>query len=174
MVIREAEEQDRKEILSFFDRMCEELGKKAFLPEGNKGGFPPEDMVLTAIERNELYVGVEDGIIMAAYILNHDSDPAYDTVKWQIAADKSEISVLHALRVHPQYSGRGYASRLVEHSIDAARRKGQKAVRLDCIEGNSIPHQMYRSHGFEYIDTVEICYADIGVPRKFLLFEKIL
>ena len=51
---------------------------------------------------------------------------------------------------------------------------GQKAIRLDCIEGNEIPQKMYRSFGFQYRDTVEITYADIGVPRKFLVYERVL
>lgn len=104
MIIRDAKQTDLKAIMSFYAMMCEELGKKDFLPKGNKGGFPPPDMVLSAIENQQLHIGVEEG----------------------------------------------------------------------CIEGNSIPHQMYRSRGFQYIDTVEIFYVDIGEPRKFLLFEKIL
>lgn len=33
---------------------------------------------------------------------------------------------------------------------------------------------MYLAHGFQYIDAVNICYEDIGVPRRFLLFELVL
>ena len=172
MIIREAKENELQEIMLFYSMMCEELGKKEFLPEGNKGGFPSQEMIITAIKNNQLYVGEEDDIIMAAYIMNNEADPVYDIVHWHTNASKNEASVLHALRVHPLYNGKGYASRLVEHSIEVAKKKGQKAIRLDCIEGNSIPHKMYYSHGFAYIDTVEICYEDIGVPRNFLLFEK--
>lgn len=174
MVIREAKEEDLNEIMSFYTLMCEELGKKEFLPEGNKGGFPSLDMVTGAIKNRELYVGEKDGTIMAAYIMNNDADEAYDTVQWQVCVPKEQVSVLHALRVHPSYGGQGYASQLVKHSINMAKKKAQKAIRLDCIEGNSVPHKMYREHGFKYIDTVEIYYADIGVPRKFLLFERLL
>lgn len=172
--IQEAKNEDLQEILSFYNMMCEELGKKDFLPEGNKGGFPPLDMVVSAIKNRELYIGKEYGIIMAAYIMNNDGNPVYDTVKWQSDVPKEQASVLHALRVHPSFGGKGYASQLVEHSIETAKQKGQKAIRLDCIEGNFVSHKMYRNHGFQYIDTVEICYADIGVPRKFLLFERVL
>lgn len=174
MIIREAKENELQKIMFFYNMMCQELGRKDFLPQGNKGGFPSQEMVIAAIKNNQLYVGEEDRIIMAAYIMNHEADSVYDTVNWHTDAPKNEVSVLHALRVHPLYSGKGYASRLVEHSIETAIKKGQKAIRLDCIEGNSIPHKMYCSYGFEYIDTVEICYEDIGVPRNFLLFERVL
>ena len=174
MIIRDAKQTDLKAIMSFYAMMCEELGKKDFLPKGNKGGFPPPDMVLSAIENQQLHIGVEEGCIIAAYIMNHTADPAYDTIRWQIDVPAGQVSILHALRVHPQCGGKGYASRLLKHAIQTAAENGQKSIRLDCIEGNSIPHQMYHSHGFQYIDTVEIFYVDIGEPRKFLLFEKIL
>ena len=38
MKIREAKENELQEIMFFYSTMCEELGKKEFLPEGNKGG----------------------------------------------------------------------------------------------------------------------------------------
>lgn len=174
MFIREALMDDLDEIMAFYGMMCEELDKADFLPEGNKGGFPPRDMVIAAIESKELYVGIEDGRIMAAYIMNHDADAAYEQVRWQIDAPREEVSVLHALRVSPAHSGRGYASRLVEHAIETAAKKGQRAIRLDCIEGNLVPHKMYQTHGFKFIDRAEICYEDIGVPRTFLLFERVI
>ena len=55
-------------------------------------------MILAAIKNNQLYVGEEDDIIMAAYILNNEADPVYDMVNWHIDASKNEASVLHALR----------------------------------------------------------------------------
>ena len=174
MIIRPAKAGDLREIMDFYAMMCAELGKQDFLPEGNKGGFPPIDMVVSAIDNSELFVGEEGGQIMAAYILNNDADPAYSTVSWQITVPSEQASVLHALRVHPGFGGKGYASQLVEHAIHVAKEKNQRAVRLDCIEGNTVPHRMYQHHGVKYIDTVEICYEDIGVPRKFLLFERVL
>lgn len=44
--------------------------------------------------------------IMAAYIMNNEADPVYDTVNWHTDAPKSEVAVLHALRVHPLYNGK--------------------------------------------------------------------
>lgn len=73
--IQEAKNEELQEIMSFYNIMCEELGKKDFLPEGDKGGFPSLDMVVSAIKNRELHIGKEDGIIMAAYIMNNDADP---------------------------------------------------------------------------------------------------
>lgn len=154
--------------------MCEVLGEKDFLPEGDKGGFPSDEMVKNAIAEKDQFIGIEDGQIVAAYIMNHDCDEAYHTVRWLTDAEDKEMVVLHALRVLPEYGGRGYSKQLVQHAIDTARERGLKSIRLDCIEGNDIPQKMYMSFGFKYVDTVEITYVDIGVPRKFLLYEFVL
>ena len=151
--------------------MCEVLGEKDFLPEGDKGGFPSDEMVKNAIAEKDQFIGIEDGQIVAAYIMNHDCDEAYHTVRWLTDAEDKEMVVLHALRVLPEYDGRGYSKQLVQHAIDTARERGLKSIRLDCIEGNDIPQKMYMSFGFAYVDTVEITYVDIGIPRKFLLYE---
>ena len=151
--------------------MCEVLGEKDFLPEGDKGGFPSDEMVKNAIAEKDQFIGIEDGQIVAAYIMNHDCDEAYHTVRWLTDAEDKEMVVLHALRVLPKYGGRGYSKQLVQHAIDTARERGLKSIRLDCIEGNDIPQKMYMSFGFAYVDTVEITYVDIGIPMKFLLYE---
>ena len=154
--------------------MCEVLGEKDFLPEGDKGGFPSDEMVKNAIAEKDQFIGIEDGQIVAAYIMNHDCDEAYHTVRWLTDAEDKEMVVLHALRVLPEYGGRGYSKQLVQYAIDTARERGLKSIRLDCIEGNDIPQKMYMSFGFAYVDTVEIIYVDIGIPRKFLLYEFVL
>ena len=174
MLIRCAEEIDFRELRQFYDRMCEVLGEKDFLPEGDKGGFPSDEMVKNAIAEKDQFIGIEDGQIVAAYIMNHDCDEAYHTVRWLTDAEDKEMVVLHALRVLPEYGGRGYSKQLVQHAIDTARERGLKSIRLDCIEGNDIPQKMYMSFGFKYVDKVEITYVDIGVPRKFLLYEFVL
>jgi len=160
MIIRYAEEKNFIELRQFYDGMCKVLSGKDFLPEGDKGGFPPDEMIKDAIKERNQFIGIEDGRIVAAYIMNHDRD--------------NETVVLHALRVLPEYGGRGYSKQLVQHAIDTARERNLKSIRLDCIEGNDIPQKMYMSFGFKYVDKAEITYVDIGVPRKFLLYEFVL
>ncbi len=162
-----------EEIMAFYDHMCVVLNDAAFLPNGNKGGFPPRAMVEDAVAKQEILIGEEDGRIVAAVIANADREPAYDTTHWQIEAAESEFWVIHALRVLPEYSGRGYARRMVERTIEMARARGKKALRLDCIVGNEVPERMYQSIGFVCVDTVKITYADIGTS-DFHMYELVL
>ena len=128
-------------------------------------------MVEAAIDGGDMFIGCEDQRIIAAYIMNHDADAAYDSVSWEVEASRDHAVVLHALRVLPEYGGRGYSKQLMEHAIRTARNRGEKAMRLDCLEDNPVPIAMYKSFGFKYIDTVEITYVDIGEPRRCALFE---
>ena len=95
-------------------------------------------------------------------------------VHWQINAAKNEVVIMHALRVLPDYGGRGYSKQLIEHAIRTARSRGWKAIRLDCLKGNDIPVKIYQSYGFKYVDTVDITYVDIGIPMPFHLYELVL
>ena len=63
-------------------------------------------MIKDAIKERNQFIGIEDGRIVAAYIMNHDRDEAYHAVKWIIDANDNETVVLHALRVLPEYGGR--------------------------------------------------------------------
>lgn len=174
MEIRTAYKEDLSELLSFYSRMCHALGEQDFLPEGNKGGFPSEEMMREAIAMKAQFVGTKDGRIIAAYIIDHHCDPAYHSVHWQINAKTKDVMILHALRVLPEYGRRGYSKQLVRHAVRISREMGQKAIRLDCIEGNDIPQKMYQSLGFQYIDSARITYPDIGVPQIFHLYEILL
>ena len=174
MIIREAITTDQDDLFRFYDEMCKVLDGKEFLPDGDKGGFPSREMVKNAILQHYQFIGIEDNHIVSAYIMSHECDIAYDAGNWYIQAQRNEISVLHALRVHPDYGGRGYAKELIAHAIVTAKDRGQKAIRLDVLVGNDVPKQMYLSYGFQYAGTVPITYEDIGTEMDFDLLELVL
>lgn len=171
MNIQIASEADYPEVMAFYESMCEELAKRSFLHMGNQGGYPSESMVKDAIDNGGMIVGVEQGAIIAAMILNHAADNAYGKVKWRIDAAPDEVTIMHALRVSPKHSGRGYGRAMVDYSIHLAKSTGQRAIRLDTLDENTIAQKLYRTMGFSFIDTVEIEYMDIGEPRTLYCYE---
>ena len=174
MNIRIANEADYFEVMSFYEFMCEELARRSFLHAGNQGGYPSECMVKEAIHQDGLIIGEEDGEIIAALILNHTADPAYSKVKWQIDAAPEKVTIMHALRVNPKHGGRGYGKAMVNYSIAMAKTAGQKTIRLDTLDENTIAQKLYQTVGFSFIDTVEIEYKDIGEPRILYCYELVL
>ena len=72
MKIVQATNDNLTELMSFYSVMCDVLGEKSFLPNGDKGGFPSQAMVEESIKGRCQFIGIEDNKIVAAYILNHD------------------------------------------------------------------------------------------------------
>lgn len=173
MQIQIAKKEDFAALVQFYTRMNEVINKRTNHYNPDNAVFPSEAMIADAIESEGQFVGIEDGQIAAACIVNHECSEAYLTANWQIAADRSEFWVLHALRVALEYEGRGYAKQMIAHVIEEAPRKAQKAIRLDCMEGYAV-NSMYERMGFQYIDTIEILYEDIGYPERFRLLEKVI
>ena len=169
-----AGQADYHEVMTFYEMMCEEMGKRSFLHAGNQGGYPSEQMVQDAIHDKGLIIGTEQDRIMAAVILNQSSDPAYASVNWQIKAEPEEVTIMHALRVSPEYSGRGYGKAMVEYSIMLSKNAGRKAIRLDTLDENTVAQKLYQTMGFCFVDTVEIEYKDIGEPRILFCYELVL
>lgn len=72
--------------------------------------------------------------------------------------------VIHALGVHPQFSGKGYAKALVRKAIELAAENGMEAIRLDVLEGNTPAENLYQSFGFQYMATLQMI---TWRPRNF-------
>lgn len=173
MQIRYAAEKDLRELIPFYVRMNEVINLRTDHYDPENAVYPSEAMITAAIAEKGQLIGVEDGKIVAACIISHECTEAYSTAKWQVEAAPNQFWVIHALRVAPEVEGRGYAKQLLAHLIDLAPRRGQKAIRLDVMEGYSV-ERLYQQLGFQYIDTVEILYEDIGFPKRFRLLERVI
>ena len=171
MQIRQARPEDLDELRTFYIRMNEVINVRNNDFDPDNAVFPSDEMIRKAIANGEQFVGIEDGMIVAGAIVNNECDDAYFNVKWKVAAEKDEFWVLHALRVAPEYEGRGFAKQMLAFLIELAPKRGRKSIRLDVLEGYAV-ERLYYPFGFEYIDTVEILYADIGHPKRFRLFER--
>ena len=68
MKIKQASICDFEKIISFYNVMCAVLGEKDFLPDGNKGGFPSQDMVRDAIYSGSQFIGVENDKLLSDFL----------------------------------------------------------------------------------------------------------
>lgn len=140
-------------------------------PWWRTGIYPVRDTALQALAEKSLFVWKEEGVVAGTVILNHTPEIAYDkTSAWRVQAPNEDILVVRTLATHPHYFRRGIARAMLEFAKDYARQKAQKSVRLDVFEKNEAAIRLYRSAGFQYIDTVDL---DIDIPylRQFCLFE---
>ena len=106
-------------------------------------------------------------------ILNHECNESYRKFPWQTEAEDTEILVIHALGVHPDFARQGFAKELVREAIRIASEVGMKALRLDVLEGNLPAERLYPGMGFRYVGTLPMFYEDTGW-KNFLLYEYLI
>lgn len=106
-------------------------------------------------------------------VLNHDYNEGYRDIHWSVAAEDSELCVIHALGVHPAAAGKGFAKEMTRYAIDLAKEHKLKTIRLDVLGGNLPAERAYTSVGFRYVDTIRMFYEDTGWT-DFRLFEYIV
>ena len=115
-----------------------------------RGKYPTLDTARTALEAGTLFVGEENGTILAAVNLNGIQLPEYDRIPWQFEARSEQVMVIHTLVIRPSCSGRGKAREMVAFCEEEARRKGKKVMRLDTYEGNLPANTMYPKLGYRF------------------------
>lgn len=162
MVIRMALESEYEDVRQFYYSLIDALQSAQYSPGWEKGVYPADDYLRDSIMRGELYVGVSEEGIAAAMIVNHQCNESYVKAKWPTKAAPDEITVIHALGVHPDFVGRGLAKELVRYVIGMAERSRQRVVRLDVLKDNIPAERLYEGMDFEYVDTVCMFYEDTG------------
>ncbi len=150
----------------FYHRLIEDMEEARYSPGWEKDVYPSNEYLMTSIERGELYVVIKSWKqtqeIVAAMIVNHNYNESYETITWPTAARRDETLVVHALGVAMAHSGQGIGGMMVEQVLALAKEQGQKVVRLDVLKGNLPAEKLYTSHGFRYVDTIQMFYEDTG------------
>ena len=149
-----------------FERFGEWLKRKA----GNSGD---PDFLMASIRAGELYIGTENETIISSMVLNHESNEGYQEFNWPTKAEACEVTVIHALGVHPSCNGKGYARQLVQFAVETARNDQQKVIRLDVLKGNLPAENLYSSMGFQLLHTLPMYYEDTGWT-EYELYEYVL
>lgn len=171
-IIRATEDQFQS-VRCFYHSMIDALAGSTVYVGWKKDIYPAPEFLSEAIKKGELYLVLEEKQIAAAMVFNHDYNEGYRSFHWQTEADDSQVMVIHALGVHPDYAGRGYAKALVKKAIDLAAEGGMKAIRLDVLEGNIPAEELYKGFGFQHMTTVPMFYEDTGW-KNFMLYEYVI
>lgn len=160
-------------VRSFYHSLIDGMKDSQFNIGWQKDVYPSPGFLKESISNKELYIGVENDRIFSAMVINHNCNEGYYKFDWQIDAKENEIMVIHALGVHPSFSGKGYAKEMVKKAIDVAKNHNQKVIRLDVLKGNVPAGKLYSSMGFCYMHTLQMYYEDTGWT-DYELYEYVL
>ncbi|MCR5138494.1 MAG: GNAT family N-acetyltransferase [Oscillospiraceae bacterium] len=171
--ITKAAETDYEEVRHFYHSLIDCLIPEQCYVCWKKDVYPSPEFLRSSIDHGDLYF-CRDGERMAgAMVLNHEYNVSYSNYQWQTAADDSELLIVHALGVHSDFTGKGFAKAMVQKAIDIARETNMKAIRLDVIAGNIPAERLYQGFGFQHVASLQMYYEDTGWA-DFNLYEYVL
>jgi len=173
MKIRKAEASDLDSIAKIYDRIHTAEEKGAVVTGWKRGIYPERNTAESALERADLFVMEDDGVIVGTGIINRVQVDVYVKGNWRYPAEPSEVMVLHTLVIDPDRRGKGFGRHFLKFYEEYARQEGCKYLRLDTNEKNVCARSFYRSMGYEEIG----CYPCIfnGIEGVHLvLIEKAL
>ena len=162
MRIGRVKPEDYGRVRDFYYELIDAMAGDRFNPGWERDVYPTREFLRSSIEKGELFVGEEDGKILASMVVNHDYNEGYRKASWPVNALDDQVYVIHALGVHPEFFGRGIAKAMVREVIHMAGENGMRALRLDVLEGNLPAEKSYTAVGFRYVDTVRMFYEDTG------------
>lgn len=164
--IRPAMESEFPLVRDFYYALIDDMESEKYPPGWKKGIYPENSYIKDAVLKGTLHIGVSDGKIVSAMVLNDEFNPGYNSASW----DDINFSVIHILGVSPRYAGKGVGSAMIKRALEISKKRGKAAVRLDVLIGNIPAVRLYEKNGFKYVDTIKLFYEDTGLA-EFELYE---
>ena len=172
-IIRKATAADLSAVESIYDEIHDAEEKGIITTGWLKGIYPVRAVAESALERGDLFVMEEDGILCGAALINQIQVDVYAGAPWKQEVPEDQVCVLHTLVISPKANGRGLGKRVVQFYEDYARRNGMPELRMDTNERNVRARAMYRKLGYEEIGIVPTVFN--GIPNvNLVLLEKYL
>ncbi|WP_131104286.1 GNAT family N-acetyltransferase [Ornithinimicrobium sufpigmenti] len=170
---------DVEAVQTVYRQIIDHLAVTVDFPHWHTENHPTPHQVEQWVRAGDLYVAVTQRgdpaaeRVAGAVVLDHQAPEAYGAAPWAIEAGTEEVLVVHVLGVAPDFLRRGVASFLVEASLDLARQKGCRTVRLDAYVENLPARELYTRHGFTDLGVHTVRYEGTDLSR-FHLFERVL
>ena len=126
--------------------------------------YPTKDDFIEDIQKGTLFVAMDNGQLVAIYVISRECDEEYLRCAWENETDGA--CVLHRFCVSPNFQNRGIGKSILRHMEEQMRTMGFQSVRLDVFTENPYALKLYEKNSYE-----KRGYADWRKGR-FLLMEK--
>lgn len=173
MRIVQASPYDFEKVRAFYHSLIDGMKERNQTITWIKDVYPAPEFLRSSLDDGELYLCCDGSRIAAAMVVNHDCNEGYRSLGKETPLANAEVLVIHALGVHPDYSGRGIGKMMVEEAIEMAGRSGAKGLRLDVLRGNEAAKKLYLRCGFQYVGSVQMYYENTGIT-DFGIYEYVI
>ena len=108
--------------------------------------YPDREILAEDVESGDMTLGLLDGHLACAYVVNREYDPEYELGAWEHT--EGDFCVLHRLCVNPEMQGQGLARQTMARMEKTARDQGFDSVRLDVFSQNLHAQRLYERLGY--------------------------
>lgn len=169
---RAAQAEDIPALRSMYNDIIDVMDASRWHAQWRRDGYPTDEDLSAAAQRGELYLALHGAELVGAMVLNHDYNPGYDAVEWQVNCPRAQVLCIHTLGVSPNWQRKGVASAMVNYAAQLARRCACRCLRLDVIDTNRPADLFYSSLGFSLRGRQRLHYD--SVSAEFNLYELVL
>lgn len=128
--------------------------------------YPTKADFLGDIQKQQLFVGLNNNDIAVIYALNRDSDTQYEKGNWKYP--DSEYRVIHRLCVNPEYQNRGIAKITLLHIEKELSEMGVQTIRLDVYSNNLFALSLYQNNGYEKVGSADWRKGEFYLMEKHI------
>ncbi len=172
-MIRKAMESDIKSVSRIYEKIIDAEEKGMATIGWLRNVYPTERTAVDAFRKDELFVLVDNGEVVAAAKINCEQVPEYANCKWEHEVPDNEVMVLHTLVVDPDKSGNGYGTIFVDFYEDYALKNGCKYLRMDTNEKNTNARKLYKKLGYSEPGIVPCVFNGIEGVQLVCLEKKL-
>ena len=108
--------------------------------------YPDREILAEDVESGDMTLGLLDGELACAYVVNREHDPEYEMGAWEHT--QGDFCVLHRLCVNAEMQGQGLARQAMAHMEKKALEQGFDSVRLDVFSRNLHAQRLYEKLGY--------------------------
>ena len=164
---------DVNEIMDLYGRVVEKVNTTSVRLGWNTDTYPDVSFVKDAAQNEQMCIMRENGRIIAAAVVNHEVNPEYDAIDWEISGPKEKIATIHALAVSPDKQGSRVSYDMLFGIEDHCRKQGDLAIHLDVIDTNIPAYKLYTRNGYTEKACIQMYYEVVGT-REFWMMEHVL
>lgn len=113
--------------------------------------YPNQDTLTSDLHKQQAYIYLEHGKILAYMVLNEEYDIEYDDLVW---STKTPFLVIHRLFVHPIAQGKGISSQMILYAEQYAKEHLYHSIRFDAYSLNNTANTVYLKKGYSHVGTV--------------------
>ena len=173
MIFRKATSADIPSIAEIYEDIHTEEESGRVTIGWERDVYPTAATAEAALQRDDLFVGEDDGKIFGAAIINQQQVDVYEGAAWRYPAKDEEVMVLHTLVISPKAPRRGYGQAFAGFYEDYARQQGCPYLRIDTNERNVRARAMYKKLGYAEVDMVPCQFNGIDGVHLVLLEKRV-